>query len=820
MNQPRLLSFCLFLTVFIINNSKAVSLYWDANDVSAGAGASPAGSWDTSAFWSTDSTGQTTPGTWTDNNTAVFSAGTDATNIFIVSINGTVTPAGVMVEEGTVTNSGGTISLSGNVDFNVASGATNVITSTVTGSRVVKSGGGFLNLGTSTAQANTFTGGLIVSGGTLSFPGEANTTNGIPNPLGYNPASVQSSHIIISNNATLRSTKTGANSSFVFANRGINLGTDGGNLEVTSTGSTDYLVYSGIISGPGSLTKVGSSQGTLYLQSVNTYSGPTTNKAGFIGMNGTTKLGTNTIYLAGGGISAFATTAGITNTMIMSANTTFRASSTLTSGERRITLTNIFTGTAGTLTLRNAGSSNSTFCLRFYNGGFTFARPIAVGSASDAAGTIWRMDLYNTTNTGDLTLSGVISGPGSIRRSCNNDGEGGRLILSGANTFTGGSANNGGYIGFGSSTAPSGATGTNITSGPLGKGLLSIGTDPYIGFYANGAARSVGNDIDMSTGTAPGLVFIGSFALTFNGALSLGTLDRTFTVSNTALTTIGGAITGTASITKMGPGALAFGGSNTYTGDTLVLEGTLLANNTNGSGTSAGTVTVAAGATLGGKGTIAGPISVSGTLAPGSLGLGKLTVGNGIDLSGASMTWDLPASKDDATGTAGVDFDQLSVAGGTMILGGTSQLVLNFATPPSPTNSFWKSNHTWTIIAMNGGNNSGNQGFASIQNATYPNVGYFTSSVDGSGNVLLSFTSTYVSPPQPTIDSTITGAGTANLGLSWSSSNGGIYQVQYKTDLNQTNWITLTTITANGSTTSFTDTNSPSTNRFYRVIAP
>ena len=270
MKYPRVLSF-LLITLLSVCELGAANLYWDANDVVDGAGASPAGTWDSNAFWSTDSAGQTTPAAWTDGNTAIFSAGNDATNSFVVSINGTVIPAGVIVEEGNVTNSGGTISLSGNVEFNIASGSTNVVTSVISNSgRLVKSGGGVLTLGTSTAQANTFSGGLTVSQGILSFPGESNSTNGFPNPLGNNPASVQASHIIVSNNATLRSTKTGAGGSFVFSNRGINLGTNGGNLEVTSTGSTDYLVYAGVISGVGSLTKLGSIQGTLYLQSVNT----------------------------------------------------------------------------------------------------------------------------------------------------------------------------------------------------------------------------------------------------------------------------------------------------------------------------------------------------------------------------------------------------------------------------------------------------------------------------------------------------------------------------------------------------------------------
>src|SRR5207249_2636578 len=94
-------------------------LYWDLNGTgTAGAGTTPTGNWDNiSNNWNSDSTGLAggTLGPWASGNTAFFSAGTDATAAFTVTVpTGTTIAgvAGITVEEGTPTLAGpGTIQL-------------------------------------------------------------------------------------------------------------------------------------------------------------------------------------------------------------------------------------------------------------------------------------------------------------------------------------------------------------------------------------------------------------------------------------------------------------------------------------------------------------------------------------------------------------------------------------------------------------------------------------------------------------------------------------------------------------------------------------
>jgi autotransporter-associated beta strand protein len=144
------------------------SVYWDINGTVAGAGgATPAGSWDsTTANFNTDPLGAAAGSALAATNGAhnvTFSAGSDATGTYTVTLDGTRTAASVNIEEGNVTLTGGSLATGA---FNVAPGASGAVASTLVGGvtgKIVKSGAGTLML----SAANTHANGTTVSAGSL-----------------------------------------------------------------------------------------------------------------------------------------------------------------------------------------------------------------------------------------------------------------------------------------------------------------------------------------------------------------------------------------------------------------------------------------------------------------------------------------------------------------------------------------------------------------------------------------------------------------------------------------------------------------------------
>ena len=189
-----------------------------------------------------------------------------------------------------------------------------------------------------------------------------------------------------------------------------------------------------------------------------------------------------------------------------------------------------------------------------------------------------------------------------------------------------------------------------------------------------------------------------------------------------------------------GTGTYGMLGSPNSVDSLTVNSGTLKVNGNSGTGA----VTVNSGGTLLGAGTIAGagdgrrPAAAIGA----GFGAGALTLAGGLDLSGGGTNiWELAALKDNATGVAGTDFDQIVLTGGNLILGAQAALNIQFigsATAPSASTPFWQSAHTWTIMAMSGGSNPGPSNFGNLKNGSYA-AGNFTTAADGSGNILLTF---------------------------------------------------------------------------------
>ena len=88
MKHPKFIWFSILLSILnlSVGSLDAAIKYWDINGTTAGSGQGIAnGTWNTTGtLWTTDATGSSSATTFATGDTAVFSAGTDATNAFAI----------------------------------------------------------------------------------------------------------------------------------------------------------------------------------------------------------------------------------------------------------------------------------------------------------------------------------------------------------------------------------------------------------------------------------------------------------------------------------------------------------------------------------------------------------------------------------------------------------------------------------------------------------------------------------------------------------------------------------------------------------------
>ncbi|MGH8093681.1 MAG: beta strand repeat-containing protein [Chthoniobacterales bacterium] len=234
------------------------------------------------------------------------------------------------------------------------------------------------------------------------------------------------------------------------------------------------------------------------------------------------------------------------------------------------------------------------------------------GNIDIANGT--RLDLYNTASgsaTNAFVLNGNITGAGGISDNATTTTF---VTLNGANTYTGG---------------------TNIQTATYQVGSDSTGSSGAFGtgtiyFSSTGKIQSkdaTAHTIDNNLFFAATPTFTGTGGLTFTGGVNLNGA-RSFTVSDTAAAgTAFSGVVSNGSLTKTGTSSLSLNSStgNTYTGGTVLgtSAGVLNVNNSTGSGTGSGTVSIggtssANRSTLSGNFTISGATQDTGVLSPGN----------------------------------------------------------------------------------------------------------------------------------------------------------------------------------------------------------
>lgn len=539
-------------------------------------------------------------------------------------------------------------SFSSTKNISVASGGgtfnTNGFNSTLSG--IISGAGTLTKTGTGTLTltgTNTYSGGTTVSGGTIKTSADANLGN-------------------VSGTLTLNGGTMQYGSTFT-SGRVISLGASGGTIDTQGTSPT----ISGVISGTGSLTKLGTGQ--LSLTGSNSYTGNTIVNEGILQVNTSAALGSasNTLTLNGGTLrySAGFTTSrsvilgagnGTVNTNGNNAvlSGTISGSGSLTkinNGVLALSGTNTYTGgttiSSGTVSVSadaNLGNTSGILTLDggtlAYGAAFTSARSVTLGAGN------------GTVDTGILstTLSGVISGTGSLTKVGS-----GSLILSGANTYTGGTVITAGRL--------QGTT-TSLQGDILNNASLRFaqGSD---GTYS-GAISGTGNVEKISGGTVTltGIntysggttISVGGLAGTTDSLQGAITNNAAVTFDQSANGTYAGIMSGTGTLTKTGTGTLTFSGSNNYSGGTTVTAGRLSVN-----GTIVGTTTVASAGTLGGSGNF-GTIVANGRIAPGN-SIGTMNVTGPVTFNSGSVY--------EVEVDAGGNSDKLIATGTITINGGT-----------------------------------------------------------------------------------------------------------------------------------------------------
>jgi fibronectin-binding autotransporter adhesin len=536
------------------------------------------------------------------------------------------TNSGVIPVGATVSSLNGTaITLSANLAANMGTGkqvlfGTGANTVTLSGVNTITSGG-ILNTPYSGTFAETITGGTLTSGNTAA------NANGVADL------------IIINNNNSTSAGNLIINS--VIADNGANsVGlTVGSTLATAPTSGATQLGGANTFTGPTYITR-----GTLQLtnpvalqSSTLNYSlpgilafGSAANPAAFTlgGLSGTSNLALANISSAAVALSVGNNNASTAYSGVMSG---IGGLTKIGSGTLTLSGANIYTGnTTLNAGIVNAGAAEST------NVSGPFGKQLA-----NAAGTIifgGGALQYSAANQFDYSGRFVASGSQAISIDVNGqsvsfgtalsssasltlaDTAGnGKLSLTTANNYSGGTTLNGGTLNFVTGALPS-SGGITFNGGTLQWGASTT--------------------TDVSSGQT----------LTFNsGGATLGLNGNTVTLASP----IGNSGTGALTVQSISPGGvLNLAGANTYTGNTTVNNGaTLNVNNTSGSGTGSGNVTVASGGTLGGTGTISG----NATLQSGASGLftegSPLTVSGTVTLNGNTITVFVPGGTPLGVGT-------------------------------------------------------------------------------------------------------------------------------------------------------------------------
>lgn len=525
------LSACLLSLSASIYLHGQTTVYWDVNGTTAGAGgATPGGTWKTSGGanqnWG-NAGGTAVTNNWTNGDIAVFSAGSDATGSFTVTLASAPTADSVVIEEGDITFASSTLTLIGSTpSIDVATGSSATFDSKLLGANgLVKDGGGMLVLNNT---GNNYTGATLVNAGTLQIGSGANI---LPTVTDLDIAGGTVNFVSSASTHTVNSLSGSGSLDF-----GDNI------FRVIGTANT---VFSGSIADSGgTLRKLGT--GSLTLSGNSTFSGALDHNAGIVVVAHDQALGAAS---SGNDVASGAA---------------LHFSGGISVAETDVVIRGVGDGSG---VLRSLDGSNTL------DAAITLAAASTIttdaGSTFSLIGNITRAG-QNLTVEGDghTILAGDIAGGGAAQLIKTSSGN---LTLAGtgANTFAGDLSIYDGTV-FLAKTA-----GLNATGG----GDIMVGDGVGAGASANLVYQASTQlpDATAITINSDGRLALGTFtdavsAISGTGLLDLGTTGELSLGADGGDSLFSGSITGAGNLEVSSTGSLTLGSDISYTGS-LTLDG-------------------------------------------------------------------------------------------------------------------------------------------------------------------------------------------------------------------------------------------------------
>ncbi|KXO75889.1 autotransporter-associated beta strand repeat-containing protein [Brucella anthropi] len=438
-----------------------------------------------------------------------------------------------------------------------------------------------------------------------------------------------------------------------------------------------------------------------------------------------------------------------------------------------------FGGKKGNVTVNDTAGQINTAGMRFVVDGY-----VINGGSLNLTSTTGAPIIAVGDGTADgaamtATIGSVLTGNQGLNKT-----ELGKLVLTGQNTYTGGTTVSNGVLQLGDGTKTGDIKGdVTVANDVNGEGTLSFkqGSDYNFagnitgggkvtqdgantiltlsgnnsfsgGLTVNNGTVKAGSENAFGTGVLTvgdnGKVDLGGTSNTVGGLSGAGAINigsGTFTVNETADSTYSGVLSGTGSFTKSGAADLTLTGSNQYTGATLVKQGTL-AQGSQGAFSSASAYTTTRNGTLdlGGYDTTVAFLDNGGTVTLSDMTAGTtLTVAGNYTGSNGTLVINTVLGDDnsktdrlkvagDTSGTTNLQVVNRGGLGGQTVNGievvdvagqsnGTFSLVSDYTTKDNK-KAIWAGAYAYTLQQGSGsGNKDGNWYLVSRYGDTEPN---------------------------------------------------------------------------------------------------